>query len=122
MDSTVEDLTGIVGQLRSVVPTITILLAQVIPSQGAAFDGIPELNAAVAQRAEELDTPLSRVVLVDHWTGFDPTTDTYDGTHPNESGERKMSHRWFVALAGVLGRPEPIARRGVGRRLVPDPK
>jgi hypothetical protein len=121
VDSTIDDLSGIVGELRSVVPNITVLLAQVIPGSGAAFDEIPDLNAAIAQLAGQLDTPWSRVIAVDHWTGFDPTTDTYDGTHPNEVGERKVSRRWVSALVTVLGRPAPIYRRSTGRRLVPGP-
>ena len=121
VDSTIADLSGIVGGLRTVVPTITVLLAQVIPGSQSGFDEIPELNAAIAQLALQLDTPWSRVIAVDHWTGFDPIADTYDGTHPNESGERKVSHRWVGALVTVLGRPAPIYRRSTGRRLIPGP-
>jgi hypothetical protein len=102
VDSTIDDLAGIVGELRSVEPTITVLLAQVIPSTQHEFDEIPELNAAIALLAVQLDTPSSRVIAVDHWTGFDPVADTYDGTHPNEGGERKMSARWLTALAEVV--------------------
>ena len=105
VDSTIADLSGIVGGLRSVAPTVSVLLAQVIPGSQPAFDEIPELNTAIAQLAVQLDTPWSRVIAVDHWTGFDPITDTYDGTHPNESGEQKMCARWFAALHEVM---EPV--------------
>ena len=42
---------------------------------------------------------------VDLWTGFDPQTDTYDGVHPNESGEKKMAAGWFEALKTILPAP-----------------
>src|SRR3712207_7345092 len=45
-------------------------------------------------------TTLFRSVLVDQYAGFDPRpgADTYDGVHPDESGDRKMADRWFAAL------------------------
>ena len=102
VDSTIDDLAEIVGELRSVLPTITILLAQVIPSEAPGLSDIPILNAAIVQLSSQLDTPTSRLIAVDQWTGFDAAADTYDGTHPNENGERKISLRWNAALREVL--------------------
>jgi acyl-CoA thioesterase-1 len=40
---------------------------------------------------------------VDQWTGFNTTTDTGDGVHPNDSGIRKIADRWYPALTAALG-------------------
>lgn len=102
VSSTIADLSAIIGVLRSANPTIIILFAQVIPSTVPALSDIPTLNAEIVVLAASLSTPDSPVIVVDHWTDFDPSTETYDGVHPNAAGEQKMSSRWFSALADVL--------------------
>ncbi len=102
VDSTIDDLAAIVADFRTVNPEIIVLIAQVIPSTQPQFSEIPELNAEIAVLAVLLDTPGSRVIAVDQWTGFDPVADTYDGTHPNEVGEQKMATRWFETLSQTL--------------------
>ncbi len=119
VDSTIDDLAAIVGDFRIANPEITVLIAHVIPSTQPQFSEIPELNTEIAVLAALLDTPRSRVIAVDQWTGFDPVADTYDGTHPNEVGERKMADRWYEAIDGVLGPRPPVLRRSGGRRLMP---
>jgi len=44
---------------------------------------------------------------VDQFSGFNAKAgfDTYDGCHPNESGENKMAYRWFAAIKKVLPVP-----------------
>ena len=96
-----------------------MFIAQVIPSTQPQFSEIPELNSEIAALATRLDTETSRVVAVDQWTGFDPEMHTYDGTHPNEIGERKLANRWFESLEKTLDRRPSIFRRSDGRRLVP---
>jgi lysophospholipase L1-like esterase len=44
----------------------------------------------------------SPIALADQYTGFDPATMTYDGTHPNAVGESRMADRWFEHLAPML--------------------
>jgi len=67
---------------------------------------IPALNAEIVTLAAAVTTPESPVIIVDRWTDFDAAADTYDGVHPNQSGEQKMAAKWFEALDGVL---EPTA-------------
>jgi len=43
------------------------------------------------------------VILADQWTGFNPSTDLYDGVHPNHIGERKMSNVWLRAIGQAVG-------------------
>jgi lysophospholipase L1-like esterase len=95
---TLQELEAVVQRLRAVNPSISVLLAQLIPTTRPARDGdIVALNAGIAALARRLDTPSSRVVAVDHYTGFDAAGETRDGTHPNAAGEAKMANRWFAA-------------------------
>ena len=100
VDSTVNDISGIIDELRSANPHIHILLAQLIAKTGVP--SIAVLNGrlpALAADKQQVDSP---IVLVDQYTGFDPSTMTYDGTHPNADGESRMAHRWFEKLAPML--------------------
>ena len=98
--STVTDIGGIIETLRTVNPRIRILVAQLIPRAGDSF--ISSLNAALPALAAAKDRPQSPIVLVDQYTGFDPSSMTYDGTHPNDIGDSRMAERWFGKLAPTL--------------------
>lgn len=104
--STITEISATIDNLRSVVPNVKILLAQIIPEN---FNTVqyPALNSMIATLAGQKTTANSPVVLVDQYTGFNNGQDTYDGIHPDESGEKKMSAKWFAALQGVLPAPTP---------------
>ena len=97
--STVVDIGGIVDVLRTVNPHIHILLAQLIASSDC---GIPLLNAKLPALVADKTTAESPITLVDQYTGFDASTMTFDGTHPNAIGDLRMADRWFEKLAPVL--------------------
>lgn len=99
---TLVDLRAITETLRAANPDVVVLLAKLIPNSGAV-DVAPfnkELEGLAASSSEQ-----SPVVIVDLWTGFDAGEDTYDGVHPDESGEEKMAEGWFRSLRDVLPRP-----------------
>ena len=100
--STVTDIGDIVDVLRMVNPHVRILLAQVIASASTCHAGIPALNARLPALVADKDRAESPVTLVDQHSGFDPSTMTYDGTHPNAVGELRMADRWFEKLVPVL--------------------
>jgi len=100
--STAADIGGIIDELRNVNPSVRILLAEVIASSSTCHAGIPALNAQLSRLAADKRRADSPVVLVDQYTGFDPSTMTYDGTHPLASGESRMADRWFEQLAPLL--------------------
>ncbi|HVT87667.1 MAG TPA: NPCBM/NEW2 domain-containing protein [Tepidisphaeraceae bacterium] len=108
-DSTAADIGTIIDNLRSVNPNVKILLAQIIPTTGGNVGQYSLLNGLIATLATQKNTAQSPVILVDQFTGFNASTDTFDGNHPNDSGERKMSAKWFAALASVLPAPTPQA-------------
>ncbi len=101
-------LRSIISRIRGVNPNVVILIGQIIPiGPGTSyFDNsawIPALNAVVADVAADLSTPLSPVVAVDHFTGFDVGTMMQpDGLHPNELGEAFQGGRWQAALQPFL--------------------
>lgn len=61
-----------------------------------------DFNNAIPAWAAGKTTNASPIIVVDQWTGFDTGADTYDGVHPNDSGNQKISARWYSALAAVL--------------------
>lgn len=102
--STVNGLKQIVRTLREDNPEVIVLLAKLIPVRRAPADAGPieSLNQAIPGVAETMHTDESPVLIVDHYSGFDPEQDTYDGVHPNESGEKKIARRWFDAIMAVV--------------------
>ncbi|MFI6348757.1 SGNH/GDSL hydrolase family protein [Streptomyces sp. NPDC050560] len=104
----------LVAQMRADNPAMKIVVAQILPMapSGCAECGarVEALNALIPEWARQTSTAGSPVVVVDQWTGFDTAADTYDGVHPNASGDAKMADRWYPALTGFLtpaadGRP-----------------
>lgn len=114
ISSTLDELRTVAAQLRSKNPNVVILMAKLIPAydQVAGPDiaaSIEELNTYLPSLAEELHTTASPVVLVDQYTNFNATTgaDTWDGIHPNGSGEEKMATIWYNAMQPYIT-PLPV--------------
>ncbi len=100
---TLDELGAIVARLRAANPRVSVLLALLVPTRRVADNRrIEALNAGIPGLAARLDNAASRVVVVDHYSGFDAKTDTRDGIHPNAAGEEKMANVWNHALAGVI--------------------
>ena len=105
ISSTIHELHEIIKLLRADNPHVTVLLAKLIPDKSALRNSrISELNARIDGIALEMNMPLSPVIVVDQNSGFDVDADTFDGTHPNESGEEKLAAKWFEAIQRVLER------------------
>ncbi len=103
IESTLDELVELIDAVRESRPEATFLLAQIIPTARAdANAGIRELNARIPELAASKSSAASRVVVVDHFTGFDATRQTYDGVHPNADGEIHLSDRWLAALEELL--------------------
>ncbi len=98
VETTIDDLRGIVSILRDKNPAVRILLARIIPTSGNTWFA---LNNAISGLGSELCTTISPVVIVDQQDGFSGAGDTYDGIHPNDSGEEKMAQKWADAILNV---------------------
>jgi hypothetical protein len=105
IDTTIWFIERVIDTLRYDNPNVTIFLAQLIPTTNSNGYKIPLLNAKIPQIAINKLDPNSPIVIVDQYTGFNPAVgaDTYDGTHPNPSGEEKMAQKWRDAIFGHLG-------------------
>jgi cellulase/cellobiase CelA1 len=82
---------------------------------------VVELNNAIPGWATGKTTAQSPITVVDQWTGFNTATDTYDGVHPNDAGNQKMSDRWYPALASVLSGTTPSPQPTTPRPTTPQP-
>ncbi len=100
---TLDTLGQIIDTLRQVNPSVTVLLATIIPSGDSHAPRLQELAAAIPSLAARKNTAGSPVVLVDQNSGYDGKADNYDDVHPNPRGEEKMAQKWFDALRPVLG-------------------
>jgi fibronectin type 3 domain-containing protein len=105
----------LVDQMRASNPAMKILVAKIIPMAASACGtGCPErvvdLNNAIPGWAASRTTSQSPITVVDQWTGFSTSSDTYDGVHPNAAGDQKISDKWFPALTAALGgtTPQPL--------------
>jgi len=105
---TSNEILGIIRELRFHDPQIAILLGKLYPTTYIQFNNsILELNLKLEVFAIQESTSQSPIVIVDHFTGFDPDLDTTDGIHPNDSGEKKMANNWFIAIQDLIGTKVP---------------
>jgi acyl-CoA thioesterase I len=99
--STIEELRIIIHSFREINPNIIILLAQPTPvvEQKKQFRRLLPL---IRRLARQENTPESPVVAVNLFSQFRLASDTFDGVHPNERGEKKIALRYFRALSRIL--------------------
>ena len=99
LESSTAELGLVIDTLRQDTPNIAVFIAQLIPlADSTRNPGIDALNQRIPNIVADKNQVDSPVILVDQNTGFNANTDTYDGVHPNESGEAKIAERWFEAL------------------------
>jgi hypothetical protein len=106
VSSTISELGSIIDTVRQSNPNVTFLFAQVIQSVNSASQ-LQALNNAIPGLAAQKNTAQSRVIVVDQWTGYNGSTDNYDGIHPNQSGEQKMANKWYATLQTILPHDPP---------------
>ncbi|WP_194907069.1 GDSL-type esterase/lipase family protein [Catenulispora rubra] len=108
-EQALRDLTAVVSEARSAASALVVLAASIAGTTtwGNAWfrDTIRDYNAKLPSVLAALSTDVSPVALVDVHSDFDPDADTYDGIHPNPSGELAMARSFADALL----------RFGVGR-------
>lgn len=99
-----QELVTLIKILRQDNPNAIILLAKVIPTgrKKADAQAVENMNTMMPIVVNKMNTKASPVILVDQFTGFDAATETYDGVHPNASGEEKIAQRWFEAIIDNL--------------------
>ena len=86
-----NSIAGIIGQIKIKNPSVAILLAEIVPLED---EDVTFLNVKLKQHFSSV----AGVTMVDHYSGFDVTADTWDGIHASASGELKMADKWYKAL------------------------
>ncbi|GHH69039.1 hypothetical protein GCM10018793_00860 [Streptomyces sulfonofaciens] len=101
-----------VAEARAANPAVRMVLLPVIPNIRAHSDAVfaaevARFNALLAKAVANLDQPGSPLLAASAPESYDVHGDTYDGTHPNASGEHKLAAAFAEALyqAWDLGGP-----------------
>ncbi|MER6381529.1 SGNH/GDSL hydrolase family protein [Streptomyces sp. NPDC001127] len=102
-EQTAENVRAFVAGAREARPRVRMVLLPVIPNIRAEADAsfaeqVDLFNVLLAKTAADLDEPRSPLLLASPPESYDIHADTYDGTHPNASGE----HRIAAAFAGAM--------------------
>ncbi|MFD6288921.1 GDSL-type esterase/lipase family protein [Streptomyces sp. NPDC060205] len=105
---TSENVRAFVAAARSANPHISMALLPVIPNIRAETDApfareVAAFNDLLAKTTADLDEPGSPLLLASLPHGYDIHTDTYDGTHPNASGEHKLAAAYADAMHQAWG-------------------
>jgi hypothetical protein len=92
----------VIEGIRQFTPGVTILLALCSHAEPLEAAHVDALNDAITTIASEMNTPESPIIVVDHVTGFSPTSMMYDQHHHNRVGEAWVAENWFEVLADIL--------------------
>ncbi|MFF8727994.1 SGNH/GDSL hydrolase family protein [Streptomyces sp. NPDC015171] len=107
-EQTAENVRAFIARAREADPRIRLVLLPVIPNIRAAADAdfaeqVDRFNVLLAKAVADLDEPRSPVLLASPPGWYDIHTDTYDGTHPNESGEHRIAEAFAAAMWEAWG-------------------
>ncbi|CAL9496406.1 hypothetical protein SUDANB6_03355 [Streptomyces sp. enrichment culture] len=109
---TADSVRDFVAAARAARPRVRMVLLPVVPNIRAEHDApfaaqVAHFNELLAKTAADLDETSSSLVLASPPPSYDIHTDTYDGTHPNESGEHKIAAAFAEAMHEAWGLGAP---------------
>ena len=111
-EQTAQNARAFIAEARAVKPRIRMVVLPVIPNVRAESDTdfatqVTWFNELLAKTIADLDDPRSPLLLASSPSAYDINTDTYDGTHPNATGEHKIAAAFADAMyqAWDLGEP-----------------
>ncbi|MBA2947177.1 SGNH/GDSL hydrolase family protein [Streptomyces himalayensis] len=114
-EQTAENMRRFVTEARLANPRVRMVVLPVIPNVRAESDAefateVARFNELLAKAVADLDEPSSPLLLASVPESYDIHFDTYDGTHPNASGEHKLAGALADAMyqAWDLGSPYEI--------------
>ncbi|WP_142152938.1 SGNH/GDSL hydrolase family protein [Streptomyces sp. SLBN-31] len=113
-EQTAENVRRFVAEARTANPRVRMAVLPVIPNVRAAEDApfaaqVTLFNELLAKAVADLDEPRSPLLLASPPPSYDIHLDTYDGTHPNASGEHKIAAAFADAMHQAWGVGEPYA-------------
>ncbi|MEV0172840.1 SGNH/GDSL hydrolase family protein [Streptomyces sp. NPDC050803] len=102
-EQTAENVRRFVANAREANPRIRMAVLPVIPNIRAVDEPdfgeqVSLFNELLAKAVADLDEPRSPLLLASPPNSYDIHLDTYDGTHPNASGERKIAGAFAEAM------------------------
>lgn len=113
-DQTAENVRAFVAEARTANPRVRMVLLPVIPnvraeSEPAFAAQVARFNELLAKAVADLDERRSPLLLASPPRPYDLHTHTYDGTHPNASGEHRIAATFADTLHQAWDLGEPYA-------------
>ncbi|MFD6879494.1 MULTISPECIES: GDSL-type esterase/lipase family protein [unclassified Streptomyces] len=107
-DGTAANVRRFVAGAREARPGIRMVLLPVIPNVRAEDDApfaaqVARFNELLAKAVADLSTDASPILLAARPQAYDIRHDTYDGTHPNASGEHRLAGEFAAVLHQAWG-------------------
>jgi hypothetical protein len=107
-EQTAENVRAFVTEARAANRKVRMVVLPVIPNvraeQDPAFAAqVTRFNELLAKAVADLDEPRSALLLASPPSSYDINLDTYDGTHPNASGEHKIAAAFADAMHQAWG-------------------
>ena len=102
-EQTAENVRSFVSEARAANRRLAMVCLPVTPNVRAESDPafaaeVDLFNDLLAKTAADLDEPGSPVLIASPPSSYDVHADTYDGTHPNASGEHKIAAAFAEAM------------------------
>jgi hypothetical protein len=121
-----QNLRTFISNARAGNGRLALVLGHVLPKRGADatfLAAAADLNTRFDAVARELATTTSAISIASPEQGYDTTLDSYDGVHPNASGELRIAAAFADALSSTLhiGAParRPLPAVPIGPQTVP---
>ncbi|NEB82192.1 hypothetical protein G3I40_44325, partial [Streptomyces sp. SID14478] len=119
-EQTAENVRRFVTAARTANPAVRMVVLPVIPNVRAESDApfaaqVAHFNTLLGKAVADLDDSRSPLLAASVPPSYDIHRDTYDGTHPNASGEHKLAAAFADALhqawgvGGPYRAPAPVA-------------
>ncbi|MEU3985530.1 SGNH/GDSL hydrolase family protein [Streptomyces sp. NPDC026672] len=113
-EQTADNARAFITGARAANPRIGMVFLPVIPNVRATTDApfaaqVARFNELLAKAVADLDEPASSLLLASVPESYDVHADTYDGTHPNASGEHLLAEAFASAMWEAWGIGHPYA-------------
>ncbi|MFI5667014.1 GDSL-type esterase/lipase family protein [Streptomyces sp. NPDC051704] len=107
-EETAANARRFIAEARAARPGIRMVLLPVIPNVRADSDApfaaeVARFNELLAKAVADLSTDASPILLAARPASYEIAHDTYDGTHPNASGEHRLAGEFAAVLHQAWG-------------------
>ncbi|MFB8398605.1 GDSL-type esterase/lipase family protein [Streptomyces yangpuensis] len=107
-EQTADNVRRFIAGARAARPGVRMVLLPVIPNSRAEEDApfaaeVTRFNELLAKAVADLTTDASPILLAARPASYDIHHDTYDGTHPNASGEHRLAGEFAAVLHQAWG-------------------